>query len=162
MHDYLAGTTADRRRAGGLAAQRWDFAIRAGPGVRLEGTRCTLAVAAGASGVLQLAAAADWPLFGTGLVRVVPKLTFTALQSGEGLRLQSFALLRHRISQGQWRTLVKGVPEAMPNFVNSSPGSFKQKGLWERYGGVESSNRMGFYISVVEWRSTSKVPRLMD
>jgi len=112
--------------------------------------------------VLQLAAAADWPLLGTGLVRVVPKLTLTALQSGEGLRLQSFALLRHRISQGQWRTLVKGVPEAMPNFVNSSPGSFKQKGLWERYGGVESSNRMGFYISVVEWRSTSKVPRLMD
>jgi hypothetical protein len=105
---------------------------------------------------------------------VVPKLTLTALQSGEGLRLrtvvvearrgvrlQSFALLRHRISQGQWRTLVKGVPEAMPNFVNSSPGSFKQKGLWERYGGVESSNRMGFYISVVEWRSTSKVPRLI-
>jgi hypothetical protein len=112
--------------------------------------------------VLQLAAAADWPLLGTGLVRVVPKLTLTALQSGEGLRLQSFALLRHRISQGQWRTLVKGVPEAMPNFVNSSPGSFKQKGLWERYGGVESSNRMGFYISVVEWRSTSKVPRLMN
>jgi hypothetical protein len=112
--------------------------------------------------VLQLAAAADWPLLGTGLVRVVLKLTLTALQSGEGLRLQSFALLRHRISQGQWRTLVKGVPEAMPNFVNSSPGSFKQKGLWERYGGVESSNRMGFYISVVEWRSTSKVPRLMD
>lgn len=96
MHDYLAGTTADRRRAGGLAAQRWDFAIRAGPGVRLEGTRCTLAVAAGASGVLQLAAAADWPLFGTGLVRVVPKLTFTALQSGEGLRLRTVVVEARR------------------------------------------------------------------
>lgn len=107
-------------------------------------------------------------------VRVVPTLTLTALQAEEGLwlrtvvvearrgvRLQSFALLRHRISQGQWRTLVTGVPEAMPNSLNSSPGSFEPKGLWERYCGEESSNRMAFYISVVEWRSTSKVPRLM-
>jgi len=144
LHDCLADSTADRRRAGGL-----------------EGTRCPLA-------------AADWPLLGTGPVRVVPTLTLTALQAGEGLllrtvvvearrgmRLQSFAVLRHRISQGQWRTLVTGVPEAMPNSLNSSPGSFEPKGLWERYGGAESSNRMGFYISVVEWLSTSKVPRLM-
>ena len=112
MHDCLADTTADRRRAGGL-----------------EGTRCPLT-------------AADWPLLGTGPVRVVPTLTLTALQAGEGLwlrtvvvearrgvRLQSFALLRHRISQGQWRTLVTGVPEAMPNSLNSSPGSLEPKGL---------------------------------
>jgi hypothetical protein len=26
-------------------------------------------------------------------------------------------------------------PEAMPNSVNCSTGSFKQKGLWERYDG---------------------------
>ena len=58
-----------------------------------------------------------------------------------------------------WRPAAGCGCRAMPNFVNSSPVSFKQKRLWERYGGVESSNRMGFYISVVEWRSTSKVPR---
>ncbi len=104
--------------------------------------------------------AADWPLLGTGPVRVVPTLTLTALQSGEGLRLrtvvvearrgvrlQSFALLRNRISQGQWRTLVKGVPEAMSNSVHSSPGSFEQKGLWERYGGQNHQ---------IQWLSTSR------
>ena len=95
----------------------------------------------GPPGGLQLAAAADLPLLGTGPGRVVPTLTLTALQTGEGLRqltvmvvarcgvrLQSFALLRHPISQGQWRTLVKGAPEAMPNSVNSSPVSFEPKG----------------------------------
>lgn len=45
-----------------------------------------------------------------------------------GVRLQSFALLRHPISQGQWRTLVRGASEAMPNSVNGSPGSFEPKG----------------------------------
>ncbi len=136
--------------------------------------RCSLAVAAEASGGLQLAAAADWPLLGTGPVRVVPTLTPTALQAGEGLRLrtvvvearrgvrlQSFALLRHRISQGQWRTLVKGASEAVSNSVSGSPGSFELRGLWERYGGAELSNGMAVYTLVVEWRSTSKAPRLM-
>ena len=124
LHDCLADKTADRRRAGGL-----------------EGIRCPIAVAAGASGVLELATAADWPLLGTGPVRVVPTLTLTALQAGEGLwlrsvvvearrgvRLQSFALLRHRISQGQWRTLVKGVLKPCPTLSTAAPAALSRKG----------------------------------
>ena len=81
------------------------------------------------------------------------------LQAGKGLRqrtvvvarrrvrLQSFALLRHRISQGQWRTLVKGASEAMSNSVNGSPGSFAPKGSGS---GTEGQNHR------IEWLSTSR------
>ena len=69
-------------------------------------------------------------------------LTLKALQAGKGLRhrtvvvvarrgvrLESFALLRHPISQGQWRTLVKGASEAMPNSVNAAPAALRRRAL---------------------------------
>jgi hypothetical protein len=71
----------------------------------LEGRRCSLAVAAEASGGLQLAAAADWPLLGTGPVRVVPMLALTALQAGKGLRLEilpSCVIRSARANGGPW------------------------------------------------------------
>jgi formylglycine-generating enzyme required for sulfatase activity len=48
----------------------------------------------GAARALQLAAAADLPLLGNGTGRLVPMLTLTALQKGEGLHLRSEVLER--------------------------------------------------------------------
>ena len=59
----------------------------------------------GAPGGLQLAAAADWPLLGTGPVRVVPMLTLTVLQAGKGLRLEilpSCVIRSARANGGPW------------------------------------------------------------
>jgi hypothetical protein len=87
-------------------------------------------------------------------------LALTALQAGKGLRqrtvvvearrgvrLQSFALLRHRISQGQWRTLVKAASEAMPNSVNAAPAALRRRALAN--GAVGQNHR-------IEWLSTSR------
>ncbi|MEB3266278.1 MAG: SUMF1/EgtB/PvdO family nonheme iron enzyme [Cyanobacteriota bacterium] len=154
----------------------------------------------GASRGLQLAVSADLPLFGSGPGRVVPMLTLTALDEGNGLRirtevvevpvwqlplpggerlelvmvpagtyrigspagedgrtaytqfrskcdprevdveaermvpLQQFAMVRHPISQGQWRALVEATPDEKRPNVKPGPGTFRDDDLWERDG----------------------------
>jgi formylglycine-generating enzyme required for sulfatase activity len=50
------------------------------------------------------------------------------------VQLESFALVRHPITQAQWRAVVKGWPGELPAALQENPGSFEPKDLWERYG----------------------------
>jgi formylglycine-generating enzyme required for sulfatase activity len=50
------------------------------------------------------------------------------------MQLESFALVRHPITQAQWRAVVKGWPGEPPAALQENPGSFEPKDLWERYG----------------------------
>ena len=50
------------------------------------------------------------------------------------VQLESFALVRHPITQAQWRAVVKGWPGEPPAALQENPGSFEPKDLWERYG----------------------------
>ena len=50
------------------------------------------------------------------------------------VRLESFALLRHPITQAQWRAVVEATPEEGRGNLTASPGTYKPERLWERYG----------------------------
>jgi formylglycine-generating enzyme required for sulfatase activity len=154
----------------------------------------------GASRGLQLAASADLPLLGSGPGRLVPMLTLTALQEGEGLRIRSevvkrevwklplpsgeqlelvvveggtygigspkeekgrsvyseqsfrqkcegvdvealrkvrlasYAMVRHPISQAQWRAVVEGLAPDQRGQLEASPETFRGENPWELYG----------------------------
>jgi len=153
----------------------------------------------GAARGLQLAASADLPLAGSGLGRVVPMLTLTALEEEGVLRIHTevvdvqvwalplpgdeqlelvavpagettigspseetgrddytnirqkcegvdvealravslgnYAMVRHPISQAQWRAVVEGVAPEQRGRLNPNIGTFKEPAdLWERFG----------------------------
>jgi formylglycine-generating enzyme required for sulfatase activity len=50
------------------------------------------------------------------------------------VQLESFSLVRHPITQAQWRAVVKGGPGEPPAALQETRGSFEPKDLWERYG----------------------------
>jgi formylglycine-generating enzyme required for sulfatase activity len=75
------------RQAEEQAAQQELWAMGASPGWAEHDAR--LPLLQGAAQGLQLAVSADLPLFGFGPARVVPMLTLTALEEGEGLRIRT-------------------------------------------------------------------------
>jgi formylglycine-generating enzyme required for sulfatase activity len=75
------------REAEEQTAQQEMWAMGASPGWVEHDAR--LPLLQGASRGLQLAASADLPLLGSGPGRLVPMLTLTALQEGEGLRIRT-------------------------------------------------------------------------
>jgi formylglycine-generating enzyme required for sulfatase activity len=171
----------------------------------------------GASRGLQLAASADLPLFGSGPGLVVPMLTLTALEEGNGLRirtevverplwqlplpggeqlelvlvpaadyqigspeaedgrtvykdvrskcdpgevevearrtvrLKAFALVRHPISQAQWRALVESMAEDKRGSLKPGPGTFRAEDLWERHG-----QPGGLPVDSVSWNASKE------
>jgi formylglycine-generating enzyme required for sulfatase activity len=50
------------------------------------------------------------------------------------VRLERFALLRHPISQGQWRAVVEALAADRRGELNASPGTFRPDDAWERCG----------------------------
>jgi formylglycine-generating enzyme required for sulfatase activity/energy-coupling factor transporter ATP-binding protein EcfA2 len=56
------------------------------------------------------------------------------VEAQRSVRLRAFAMLRHPISQGQWRAVVEGVAEDKRGNLRHGPGTFRGEDLWERYG----------------------------
>jgi formylglycine-generating enzyme required for sulfatase activity len=50
------------------------------------------------------------------------------------VRLASFAMVRHPISQSQWRAVAQGVAAEQRVHLEASPGIFRPDDSWERYG----------------------------
>jgi formylglycine-generating enzyme required for sulfatase activity len=50
------------------------------------------------------------------------------------VRLQAFALVRHPISQAQWRALVEWLAADKRGNLKPGPGTFRGEDLWERHG----------------------------
>ena len=50
------------------------------------------------------------------------------------VRLRSYAMVRHPISQAQWRAVVEGVAPDQRGQLEASPGTFREEDCWERYG----------------------------
>jgi formylglycine-generating enzyme required for sulfatase activity len=50
------------------------------------------------------------------------------------VRLRSYAMVRHPISQAQWRAVVEGVAADQRGQLEASPGTFREEDCWERYG----------------------------
>ena len=50
------------------------------------------------------------------------------------VQLDTFALVRHPISQRQWQAVVEGMDKQQRRGIKAAAGSFVAKGLWEKYG----------------------------
>jgi len=50
------------------------------------------------------------------------------------VRLRSYAMVRHPISQAQWRAVVEGVAADQRGLLEANPGTFREEDSWERYG----------------------------
>jgi formylglycine-generating enzyme required for sulfatase activity len=50
------------------------------------------------------------------------------------VRLMSYALVRHPISQAQWRAVVEGLAAEQRGQLEASPHTFREEDSWERYG----------------------------
>ncbi|MCX5952019.1 MAG: SUMF1/EgtB/PvdO family nonheme iron enzyme [Cyanobacteria bacterium] len=50
------------------------------------------------------------------------------------VRLMSYAMVRHPISQAQWRAVVEGVAPDQRGQLEPSPYTFREEDSWERYG----------------------------
>ncbi len=50
------------------------------------------------------------------------------------VQLQTFAMVRHPITQRQWVALVKVLPEAQQSELNAATSTFRGEGLWETHG----------------------------
>jgi formylglycine-generating enzyme required for sulfatase activity/energy-coupling factor transporter ATP-binding protein EcfA2 len=50
------------------------------------------------------------------------------------VRLASYAMVRHPISQAQWRAVVEGVAAQQRGQLQLDPGTFRPEDAWERYG----------------------------
>jgi formylglycine-generating enzyme required for sulfatase activity len=62
------------------------------------------------------------------------------------VRLERFAMLRHPISQGQWRAVVEALAAERRGDLNASPGSFRAEEAWERCG-----QPYGLPVDSVNW-----------
>ncbi|MFN9644946.1 MAG: formylglycine-generating enzyme family protein, partial [Cyanobacteriota bacterium] len=62
------------------------------------------------------------------------------------VRLEGFVLLRHPISQGQWRAVVEALAAEQRGELNASPGSFRPDDAWERCGQPD-----GLPVDRVSW-----------
>jgi formylglycine-generating enzyme required for sulfatase activity len=50
------------------------------------------------------------------------------------VRLSSYAMVRHPISQAQWRAVVEGVAADQRGALDASPSTFRPEDSWERHG----------------------------
>jgi formylglycine-generating enzyme required for sulfatase activity len=50
------------------------------------------------------------------------------------VRLRAFALVRHPISQAQWRAVVESMAEDNRGSLKPGPGTFRAEDLWQRHG----------------------------
>jgi formylglycine-generating enzyme required for sulfatase activity len=62
------------------------------------------------------------------------------------VRLERFAMLRHPISQGQWRAVVESHAVEQRGELNVSPGTFRPDDAWERCGQPD-----GLPVDSVSW-----------
>ena len=62
------------------------------------------------------------------------------------VRLERFAMLRHPISQEQWRAVVEALAVEQRGELNGSPGTFRPDDAWERCGQPE-----GLPVDSVSW-----------
>ncbi len=62
------------------------------------------------------------------------------------VRLERFALLRHPISQGQWRAVVESLAVDQRGELNASPGTYRPDDAWERCGQPD-----GLPVDSVSW-----------
>jgi formylglycine-generating enzyme required for sulfatase activity len=50
------------------------------------------------------------------------------------MKLRGFAMVRHPISQRQWRALVEVLPQDKQGNLKPAPGTFRGESVWERHG----------------------------
>jgi formylglycine-generating enzyme required for sulfatase activity len=50
------------------------------------------------------------------------------------VQLVSYAMVRHPISQAQWRAVVEGMAPEQRGQLQATPGNFREEEHWERYG----------------------------
>ena len=50
------------------------------------------------------------------------------------VQLVSYAMVRHPISQAQWRAVVEGMAPEQRGQLQATPGTFREEDHWERYG----------------------------
>jgi formylglycine-generating enzyme required for sulfatase activity len=50
------------------------------------------------------------------------------------VQLVSYAMVRHPISQAQWRAVVEGMAPEQRGQLQATPGTFREEEHWERYG----------------------------
>ena len=67
------------------------------------------------------------------------------------VRLQAFALVRHPISQAQWRALVESMAEDKRGSLKPGPGTFRAEDLWERHG-----QPGGLPVDSVSWNASKE------
>jgi len=67
------------------------------------------------------------------------------------VRLQAFALVRHPISQAQWRALVEWLAADKRGSLKPGSGTFRAEGLWERHG-----QPGGLPVDSVSWNASKE------
>jgi formylglycine-generating enzyme required for sulfatase activity len=67
------------------------------------------------------------------------------------VRLQAFALVRHPISQAQWRALVEWLAADKRGNLKPGPGTFRAEDLWERHG-----QPGGLPVDSVSWNASKE------
>ena len=73
------------------------------------------------------------------------------------VRLQAFALVRHPISQAQWRALVEWLAADKRGSLKPGPGTFRDEDLWERHG-----QPGGLPVDSVIWNASQEWLRALN
>ena len=73
------------------------------------------------------------------------------------VRLEGFALLRHPISQAQWRAVVMAAAPELRGALRATPSTFRPKGAWERHG-----QPGGLPVSSVSWNTCRQWLRALN
>jgi formylglycine-generating enzyme required for sulfatase activity len=73
------------------------------------------------------------------------------------VQLQAFALVRHPISQAQWRALVEWLTADKRGNLKLGPGTFRDEDLWERHG-----QPGGLPVDSVSWNASQEWLRALN
>jgi formylglycine-generating enzyme required for sulfatase activity len=73
------------------------------------------------------------------------------------VRLQAFALVRHPISQAQWRAVLESMAEDKRGSLKPGPGTFRAEDLWECHG-----QPGGLPVDSVSWYASQEWLRALN
>jgi hypothetical protein len=77
----------------------------------------------------------DYPIDRTSLPAPIENMRRAELvEALRQVQLVSYAMVRHPISQAQWRAVVEGMAPEQRGQLQATPGTFRDEEHWERYG----------------------------